>query len=151
MTYNAQAYHIKCIYQTGEQNVTLALNVSMLTTAGTIANTGPPPTCSMRIVSRAGQEVSSAEIGENLVLQIDVQPSSKYHIYFRTSLQCNGSMFILCFVYNGRHDVPISYAARCCFWKSAQIKLSTFFLNLILSVYKVMRGRGFELFSLYFS
>lgn len=50
----------------------------MLTTAGTIANTGPPPTCSMRIVSQNGGEVNSAEIGENLVLQVDVQPSSKY-------------------------------------------------------------------------
>lgn len=77
VTSNAKAFHIKCIYQTGEQNVTLAFNVSMLTTAGTIANTGPPPTCSMRIVSRSGSQVSSAEIGENLVLQVDVQPSSK--------------------------------------------------------------------------
>lgn len=77
VTSNAKAFHIKCFYQTGEQNVTLAFNVSMLTTAGTIANTGPPPTCSMRIVSRTGDEVSSAEIGENLILQVDVQPSSK--------------------------------------------------------------------------
>lgn len=77
VTSNAKAFHIKCIYQTGEHNVTLAFNVSMLTTAGTIANTGPPPTCSMRIVSRSGSQVSSAEIGENLVLQVDVQPSSE--------------------------------------------------------------------------
>lgn len=81
VTSNAKAFHIKCIYQTGEQNVTLAFNVSMLTTAGTIANTGPPPTCSMRIVSRTGDEVSSAEIGENLVLQVDVQPSSELLYY----------------------------------------------------------------------
>lgn len=77
MTYKAQAYHIKCVYQTGEQNVTLGFNVSMLTTAGTIANTGPPPTCSMRIVTQSGQEINSAEIGDNLMLQVDVQPSSK--------------------------------------------------------------------------
>lgn len=78
VTYKAQAYHIKCIYQTGEQNVTLGFNVQMLTTAGTIANTGPPPVCQMRIVTSNGQEINSAEIGDNLMLQVDVQPQSKY-------------------------------------------------------------------------
>lgn len=77
VTYKAQAYHIKCLYQTGEQNVTLGFNVSMLTTAGTIANTGPPPICSMRIVTQNGQEINSAEIGDNLMLQVDVQPASE--------------------------------------------------------------------------
>lgn len=77
MTYKAQAYHIKCIYQTGEQNVTLGFNVSMLTTAGTIANTGPPPICLMKIVAQNGNEINSAEIGDNLMLQVEVQPSSK--------------------------------------------------------------------------
>lgn len=77
VTYKAQAYHIKCVYQTGEQNVTLGFNVSMLTTAGTIANTGPPPVCSMKIVAQDGKEINSAEIGDNLMLQVDVQPASK--------------------------------------------------------------------------
>lgn len=81
VTSNAKAFHIKCIYQTGEKNVTLAFNVSMLTTAGTIANTGPPPVCAMKIVTRTGDTVSSATVGENLTLQVDVQPSSKF--YFR--------------------------------------------------------------------
>jgi hypothetical protein len=78
VTYKAQAYHIKCVYQTGEQNVTLGFNVQMLTTAGTIANTGPPPTCSMRIVSNNGKEINSAEIGDNLMLEVEVQPASKF-------------------------------------------------------------------------
>lgn len=78
VTYKAQAYHIKCVYQTGEQNVTLGFNVQMLTTAGTIANTGPPPTCTMRITTSTGQEINSAEIGDNLMLQVEVQPQSKY-------------------------------------------------------------------------
>lgn len=78
MTYKAQAYHIKCIYQTGEQNVTLGFNVSMLTTAGTIANTGPPPVCIMKIVAQNGNEINSAEIGDNLMLQVEVQPSTIY-------------------------------------------------------------------------
>lgn len=56
--------------------MTLGFNVSMLTTAGTIANTGPPPTCLMKIVTHTGQEINSAEIGDNLMLQVDVQPSS---------------------------------------------------------------------------
>lgn len=77
VTYKAQAYHIKCVYTTSEQNVTIGFNVSMLTTAGTIANTGPPPTCMMKIVTDSGREVNSAEIGENLVLQVDVHPTSK--------------------------------------------------------------------------
>ncbi|KAG8317254.1 hypothetical protein J6590_031385 [Homalodisca vitripennis] len=84
VTYKAQAYHIKCVYTTGEQNVTLGFNVSMLTTAGTIANTGPPPTCSMRIVTHTGQEINSAEIGDNLMLQVDVQPSSIYGGFARS-------------------------------------------------------------------
>lgn len=78
VTYKAQAYQIRCVYQTGEQNVTLGFNVSMLTTAGTIANTGPPPVCSMKIVTHNGEEINSAEIGDNLMLQVDVQPASTY-------------------------------------------------------------------------
>jgi hypothetical protein len=84
VTYNAQAYDIKCIYMTGEKTITLGFNVSMLTTAGTIANTGPPPTCSMRITTATGGEVSSAEIGESLVLRVDVQPSSIYGGFVRS-------------------------------------------------------------------
>lgn len=77
VTYKAQAYNIKCVYQTGEKNVTLGFNVSMLTTAGTIANTGPPPICQMRIITNEGEEINSAEIGDNLKLQVDVEPASK--------------------------------------------------------------------------
>lgn len=77
VTYKAQAYHIRCVYQTGEQNVTLGFNVQMLTTAGTIANTGPPPTCAMKIVTQTGEAINSAEIGDNLMLQVEVQPASK--------------------------------------------------------------------------
>ncbi|CAH0390731.1 unnamed protein product [Bemisia tabaci] len=86
VTYKAQAYHIKCVYSTGEQNVTLGFNVSMLTTAGTIANTGPPPTCTMKIVTHTGQEINSAEIGDNLMLQVDVQPSSIYGGFARSCI-----------------------------------------------------------------
>lgn len=82
VTYKAQAYHIKCVYQTGEQNVTLGFNVQMLTTAGTIANTGPPPQCTMRIVHSNGNTIDSAEIGDNLMLQVEVQPSSKLFAQF---------------------------------------------------------------------
>lgn len=77
VTYKAQAYNIKCVYQTGEKNVTLGFNVSMLTTAGTIANTGPPPICQMKIVTHNGEEINSAEIGDNLKLQVDIEPASE--------------------------------------------------------------------------
>ena len=80
MTYNAQAYSIKCLYQIGEQNITLGFNVSMMTTAGTIANTGPPPTCRMKIVSQNGNEISQAEIGDGLRLQVDVSPISELNL-----------------------------------------------------------------------
>nr|CAD7393327.1 unnamed protein product [Timema cristinae] len=86
VTYKAQAYHIKCVYQTGEKNVTLGFNVSMLTTAGTIANTGPPPRCIMRIVTKTGQEINSAEIGDDLQLQVEVQPSTIYGGFARTCI-----------------------------------------------------------------
>lgn len=77
VTYRARAYHIKCMYMSGERTVTLGFNVSMITTSGTIANTGPPPTCLMSITSIDGKEVSSAEIGDDLLLKVDVQPDCK--------------------------------------------------------------------------
>uniref|UniRef100_A0A8D8TXE6 Neurogenic locus notch homolog protein 1 n=1 Tax=Cacopsylla melanoneura TaxID=428564 RepID=A0A8D8TXE6_9HEMI len=86
VTYKAQAYHIKCVYATKEQNVTLGFNVSMLTTAGTIANTGPPPTCLMKIVTKTGQEINSATVGDNLMLQVDVQPNSIYGGFARSCI-----------------------------------------------------------------
>lgn len=58
--------------------------MSMLTTAGTIANTGPPPTCLMKIVTKTGQEINAAEIGDNLMLQVDVQPASIYGGFARS-------------------------------------------------------------------
>lgn len=60
----------------------------MLTTAGTIANTGPPPTCVMKIVTQAGQPISSAEIGDNLMLEVTVEPNSKFSLFqfFKTSI-----------------------------------------------------------------
>lgn len=78
VTYRARAYHIKCVYSTGERTVTLGLNVSMITTSGTIANTGPPPTCLMSICTLDGREISSAEIGDDLLLKVDVQPDCKF-------------------------------------------------------------------------
>ncbi|XP_022668562.1 uncharacterized protein LOC111253451 isoform X4 [Varroa destructor] len=78
VTYRARAYHIKCVYNTGERTVTLGFNVSMITTSGTIANTGPPPTCQMQICTIDGKEVSQAEIGDDLLLKVTVQP---YEIY----------------------------------------------------------------------
>lgn len=78
VTNNAQAFNIKCVYMTGEKLVTLDMDVSLMTTAGTIANTGPPPTCFMKVVAASGQEISSAEIGDSLALQVGIQPSSIY-------------------------------------------------------------------------
>ena len=78
VTYNAQAYRIKCLYNTGEQNFNSSFNVQTLTTAGTIANTGPPPTCTMRICNSNGDDISSAEIGDSLMLKVDVSPGEIY-------------------------------------------------------------------------
>jgi len=72
VTYKAQAYRIKCVYNTGEQNINIGFNVSTLTTAGTIANTGPPPTCTMRIANSNGDDISQAEIGDELMLQVTI-------------------------------------------------------------------------------
>lgn len=84
VTYRARAYHVKCVYNTGERTVTLGFNVSMITTSGTIANTGPPPTCLMSITALDGREVSSAEIGQDLLLRVDVQPDSIYGGFARS-------------------------------------------------------------------
>jgi len=84
VTYRARAYHIKCVYSTGERTVTLGFNVSMITTSGTIANTGPPPTCLMSICTLDGREISSAEIGDDLLLKVDVQPDFIYGGYARS-------------------------------------------------------------------
>lgn len=81
VTYKAQAYHVKCTYNTGEKTITIGFNVSMLTTAGTIANTGPPPTCLMKITDPSGGPIDKAEIGDLLMLRIQVEPSSKYLSY----------------------------------------------------------------------
>lgn len=77
VTYKAQAYHVKCTYNTGEKTIAIGFNVSMLTTAGTIANTGPPPTCIMRITDPNGGPIQNAEIGDLLMLRVEVEPSSK--------------------------------------------------------------------------
>ena len=84
VTYRARAYHIKCVYSTGERTVTLGFNVSMITTSGTIANTGPPPTCLMSICTLDGREISSAEIGDDLLLKVDVQPDFIYGGFARS-------------------------------------------------------------------
>ena len=51
-------------------SIQIGFNVSTLTTAGTIANTGPPPTCSMRICNSNGDDINSAEIGDQLMLKV---------------------------------------------------------------------------------
>ena len=73
VTYKAQAYRIRCVYNTGEQNLNIGFNVSTLTTAGTIANTGPAPTCTMRICNSNGDDISQAEIGDQLMLKVEVK------------------------------------------------------------------------------
>lgn len=50
----------------------------MITTSGTIANTGPPPTCIMKIVSESGDDIVSAELGETLKLKVEVLPKEVY-------------------------------------------------------------------------
>ena len=81
VTYKAQAYRIRCVYNTGEQNLNIGFNVSTLTTAGTIANTGPAPTCTMRICNSNGDDISQAEIGDQLMLKVEVK-NYPYFIYF---------------------------------------------------------------------
>ena len=76
VTFKSQAYRIRCVYNTGEQGIQIGFNVSTLTTAGTISNTGPPPTCAMRICNSNGDDISRAEIGDQLMLKVDVQPNS---------------------------------------------------------------------------
>jgi len=75
MTFKAQAYQLRCLYDTPEKTVTVGFNVSMLTTAGTISNTGPPPVCTMKIVLPSGQEVRQATIGDTLQLKVEVSPT----------------------------------------------------------------------------
>jgi hypothetical protein len=86
VTYKAQAYRIKCVYNTGEQNINLGFNVSTITTAGTISNTGPPPTCTMRIANSNGDDISQAEIGDELMLQVEVTPGEIYGGFARNCI-----------------------------------------------------------------
>ena len=60
--------------------------MSTLTTAGTIANTGPPPTCTMRICNSNGQDISQAEIGDSLMLKVEVSPSAIYGGFARNCI-----------------------------------------------------------------
>ena len=82
VTYKAQAYRIRCVYNTGEQNLNIGFNVSTLTTAGTIANTGPAPTCTMRICNSNGDDISQAEIGDQLMLKVEVK-NNPYIFFFQ--------------------------------------------------------------------
>ncbi|XP_065203537.1 neurogenic locus notch homolog protein 1-like [Planococcus citri] len=82
-TLKTQAYHIKCAYAANETSFSLGYNVSLTSIAATIANLGPPPVCVMRVVTPTGQEPQSAEIGEDLILQVDVQPSHVYGGFVR--------------------------------------------------------------------
>ncbi|UYV71427.1 dp [Cordylochernes scorpioides] len=84
VTYRARAYHIKCVYNTGEKTVKIGLGVDMITTSGTIANTGPPPRCIMTIVTVDGREVSSVSIGDDLLLRVQVEPSYIYGGFARS-------------------------------------------------------------------
>ena len=86
MTYKAQAYRIRCVYNTGEQNLNIGFNVSTLTTAGTIANTGPAPTCTMRICNSNGDDISQAEIGDQLMLKVEVKNPWLIGIFFQIVL-----------------------------------------------------------------
>jgi hypothetical protein len=52
----------------------------MLTTAGTIANTGPPPTCSMRICNSNGEDISRAEVGDSLMLKVTIQYGTTFQV-----------------------------------------------------------------------
>jgi hypothetical protein len=65
----------KMLNKIADQNINIGFNVSTLTTAGTIANTGPPPTCTMRIANSNGDDISQAEIGDELMLQVIFHPT----------------------------------------------------------------------------
>ena len=86
VTYKTQAYRIRCLYHTGDYNFQEGFNVSMLTTAGTIANTGPPPTCTMEICNSNGSPISSAEIGDTLMLKVKVSPGAIYGGFARNCI-----------------------------------------------------------------
>lgn len=113
VTYRARAYHIKCVYNTGERTVTLGFNVSMITTSGTIANTGPPPTCQMQICTIDGKEVSQAEIGDDLLLKVTVQPYGRFYDYESRSLiyelQLTHSAPTHKHIYTYTHLVPLAW------------------------------------------
>ncbi len=71
-------HRIRCLYHTGDVPFHAGFNVSMLTTAGTIANTGPPPTCTMEICDANGGSIEQAEIGDQLMLKVRVSPGAIY-------------------------------------------------------------------------
>ena len=86
VTAKALAYQVRCVYKTGEKSINIGFNVSMLTTAGTIANTGPPPTCTMSICTSDGDEINTAKIGDQLMLKVDVQPQDIYGGFARNCI-----------------------------------------------------------------
>jgi len=83
VTYNAQAYSIKCIYATGDRTVSAGYDLTIDTPNGTIGEVGPPPVCSMRIVTTSGGPIESAQLGEPLLLRVTVEPSSIYSGFAR--------------------------------------------------------------------
>ena len=76
VTFKSKAYRIRCVYNTGIQTIDVGFNVSVLTTARTIQNTRLSPTCSMRCCNSNSEDIGHAEIGDQLMLKVDVQPNA---------------------------------------------------------------------------
>lgn len=84
VTYRARAYNVNCFYETSTREVDVGLNVTALMKSGTIANTGPPPSLVMSITSVNGSEITRAEVGQDLLLRVEVQPDNIYGGFARS-------------------------------------------------------------------
>jgi len=85
-----EAYNLRCTYPAGELMIMSHFNVSMLSTVDTISKNGPPPQCSLSVLSASGSEsIAEAVVGQQLQLKLSVEPSVTYGIVAKNCVAVN--------------------------------------------------------------
>ena len=83
VTFKSQAYRIRCVYNTGIQQIDVGFNVSMLTTAGTIATPGPrppAPCASATATAPVSDEVHHADLDVDFLAKQFMQAEDKFAV-----------------------------------------------------------------------
>uniref|UniRef100_F1KPH9 Latent-transforming growth factor beta-binding protein 1 n=1 Tax=Ascaris suum TaxID=6253 RepID=F1KPH9_ASCSU len=89
ITQTADAYDLRCTYPVGSRQVMSHVNVSEMTTADTIVQTGSGPICSLTVTNDEDEVIDTATVGQVLRLALSVQPNDTYAILPRNCFAIN--------------------------------------------------------------